>query len=71
MYSLYQLFFASCTYVVDAGSQFSLFVCPFPSPPCGAGVSILCCDKTGTLTLNKMAIQDETLIYKEVRAVPI
>jgi H+-transporting ATPase len=30
-----------------------------------AGMSILCSDKTGTLTLNKMVIQEETPIYKE------
>ena len=28
-----------------------------------AGMAILCCDKTGTLTLNKMVIQDETCLY--------
>jgi len=30
-----------------------------------ASMSILCSDKTGTLTLNKMMIQEETPIYKE------
>jgi H+-transporting ATPase len=30
-----------------------------------AGMSILCSDKTGTLTMNKMVIQEETPIYKE------
>ena len=28
-----------------------------------AGMAILCCDKTGTLTCNRMEIQDETPIY--------
>lgn len=28
-----------------------------------AGMAILCCDKTGTLTLNKMVIQAETSLY--------
>ncbi len=30
-----------------------------------AGMSILCSDKSGTLTMNKLALQEETPVYKE------
>ena len=57
-------FLLSCLVLSFLVFSFLLIVARLAAIEDMAGMSILCSDKTGTLTMNKMEIQDETPIYK-------